>query len=115
METTKTSYLAENADNMDDDNAAAVEQIPAEMFAAVVAASLTGGEPGIDCDVAVTHETLADFDDARKNSWNEKGGREVAQVNGQTVHYYKNVQVLRGQRRTDLTVIDCGEIRVVLS
>jgi hypothetical protein len=113
---TITEYLAENADWLDE-NAADIEQIPAEAWPIIRAIALDEGgwdEPGIDCDVAITHETLSDFDASRINHWNERGTREEIEAALPATRYV-SFQLAKGQQRREMIVVDCGDLRVCLS
>ena len=57
--------------------------------------------------VSMTRETLDDFRSSRLN-WSEPGKME--EVNGGL--YWQECQARRGQRRCELTVVDCGEFRL---
>ena len=66
---------------------------------------------GIDADsdeVSTTRDTLDDF---RRNSktWNEAGKRE--EINGGL--YWDSCQAIKGQRRCELCVVDCGDFRII--
>ena len=116
---TQFDHIEANAQYMSDESAAALEQIPAAMWDRVLAAfdeQVNGGEIGIDCEVAVTHETLADFDNSALNHWNEIDSSEAIESDGEKIGMaFHAVQLARGQRRHELVVVDCGEIRVVLT
>lgn len=112
------TFLAENEKWINEASAAAISRIPADKWPAVIAAldiqSNGATEPGIDCNVAITHETLADFDDARANHWSERGSRDEHTFNGISAIKYERFQLARGQERRDMVVLDLGDIRVSL-
>jgi hypothetical protein len=62
-------------------------------------------------DAAVTHVTLASFMDARK-LWNDRGTLE--QVTERVIRI-EGAQPFKGQRREDLTIVDCGDAILVIS
>jgi len=80
---------------------------------------ITGQDPeeweweSIDDDnslVSATRETLEDF---KKNrlGWNEPGKMEqIANVAGL---YWPRCQAVKGQPRCELTVVDCGDFRLI--
>lgn len=111
--------LGYDAKFVDEDSAAAIESLPVEAWPALVQAwSDYNGpdqQPGIDCTVAVTHETLADFDDSRARFWNEKGSREELEIGGFKAIKYERFQLRRGDtRRACQIVIDFGDLRAAL-
>jgi hypothetical protein len=61
-----------------------------------------------ECLPVATRETIDDFRDAAKNSWNETSKCE--KVPGGL--YWPHVQALKGQPRVALAIIDCGEFRL---
>src|SRR3990167_6094146 len=62
---------------LDSDSAVAISQVPDAAWPFILEAldEHSGGatDPGIDCAVAITRETLADFDASRANNWSERG------------------------------------------
>ena len=115
---TKQEFIVENAKYLDERVAANLEQIPDDLWAAVVAGTneLThgGDEPGIDCDVVITRETVADFDNTRSTHWNESGARRAVDCGGRPAVLFEKFQRAKGQPRDTILVIDCGELTVVL-
>jgi len=113
-----SAYLDANAAYIDDRSAAAISQVTDEQWPAVLAALAlhSGGatDPGIDCRVAVTRETLADFDAARVDHWSERGHRALLRINGLDCLIYERFQLARGTERRDMTVLDLGVVRVSL-
>jgi hypothetical protein len=112
------SYLIENAAYVSENSAVALSSLPDDAWTLVLAGleELNSGatEPGIDCDVALTHETLTDFDHARAGKWADRGNRTVLDI-GIAAVLFERVQLCKGQPRRSFIVIDLGEIRVVLS
>ncbi len=115
----KSEYIKANAQYMGDTTN--IEQIPESCWDAVVeAAELhTGadkgsGEPGISCEIVITHETLADFDSSRLTHWRERGERSAHAIGGLSAMRYEGFQRSKGQSRESMTVVDCGDLRVVL-
>jgi len=113
-----SAYLDANAAHIDDRSAAAISQVTDAQWPAVLAALdlHSGGatDPGIDCRVVVTTETLADFDAARDNHWSERGRRALLKVAGLDCLIYERFQIARGTERRDMTVLDLGTARVSL-
>jgi hypothetical protein len=109
----KAIYLSENSKYIDDDSLAAIEQIPADKWATVMAAAeaIDAADIGLDCTVAATRETLDDFEDSRAKHWAERGKC----VRGDGFSAYSNIQIAKGRRRQSLAVIDCGDIRIALT
>jgi len=117
MSTIQT-YLAANANYLDENSAAAISGLPDGAWPALVEAVgiINGGatDPGIDCNVAVTHETLSDMDDARAQHWSERGARHEHTLHGLPAIHYERFQLRRGTERRSQIVIDLGDRRVSL-
>ena len=115
---TISTYLTENSQWIDESSAAAITQVDDSQWLAVLAAldEYSGGatEPGIDCNVAITHETLADFDAARANHWSERGSRDEHTFGDIAAIKYERFQLARGQERRDMVVLDLGAVRLSL-
>ena len=115
---TKSEFIAENAAYLDDRILANLEQIPNEAWGAVVEsvdlANAGGSEPGIDCDITITHDTIDDFETARREHWRECRRATMLTLGGLKVANYLGVQMHKGDRRRDIAVVDCGKIRVCL-
>ena len=111
----RTEIIGDDANYMDDDSLTALESLDDSAWPVLVeAARLAGaGDPGIDNDIALTHETLAQFDDSR-NAWSERGEREEIEVSGMAGRVYENIQVHKGARRCNLIVLDFGSQRVTM-
>lgn len=113
-----TAYLADNAAYIAEGDAAAIERIPDAAWPAILAAldELSGGatEPGIDCSVTTTSETLADFDRSRLTFWSEAGSRSEHEFSGLQAVKYERFQLRRGDPRRDMIVVDIGERRIAL-
>ena len=111
-------YLTKNGKYIRESSAAALEQISDVSWPAILAAlnELSGGatDPGIDCDVVITHETLDDFEAARANHWSERGLRSEIDCNGVPAVKYDRFQIRRGQPRRSQIVLDFGDKRVSL-
>lgn len=112
------AYLAENANYLDKNSAAAISGFPESAWAALVQAVsiLSGGgtNPGIDCNVAVTSEALADIDAARAQHWSERGARHEHELAGLTAIHFERFQLRRGAARRSQIVVDLGDRRVSL-
>ena len=109
-----------DSDYMSETTLTALEALPesADTITALRAAcdALTGCEDfGIDCEVAVTHETLADFLNSRKNNWSVRGEMSEHAFGNFPVIVFKQIQLEKGTRRHSLAVIDFGDIRAALT
>lgn len=114
---TKIEYIEANAKWLGERVAANLEQVPDAHWAALLAATAIHGgtDPGIDCDVVITRETLADFDAARQLHWSERGSRTEHTIEGCTVLQFERFQIARGKTRQGcMVVIDMGDLRVAL-
>lgn len=112
-----TDVLGEDADYVDDDSGAAIEGLPSEFWPALVAGcrALTGGEmPGIDCEVARTRDTLADFDDGWRQVWSDRGPRTELSCAGYRAVLYERCQMHKGEPRRSQVIIDFGDVRAAL-
>ena len=109
----KQELISENGKHMTDESLAAIEQIADADFAALQAAAeaIDASDIGIDCEVAITRETLKDFENSRATKWAEKGKR----TQGEGFITYENIQLTKGERRQTLAVIDCGDFRACLT
>lgn len=114
----KQEHIEANAKYISDDSLAALEQIPEAAWQAVceIADDEHGWqELGIECAVAATHETLEDFDNSRMNHWAERGKRSEVEFDNFVGRNYVGFQTTKGQRRSQMLVIDCGDIRIALT
>ena len=115
---TITAYVEANANWMSAASAAAISSLPDSAWPAVLAGldELNAGatDPGIDCSVSVTHETLADFDAARSSNWAERGARRAVDCAGMPGVMFERFQLRRGDARRSQVVIDLGCRRVSL-
>jgi len=103
---------------LDSDSAVAISQVPDAAWPFILEAldEHSGGatDPGIDCAVAITRETLADFDASRANNWSERGAREEHTFGPYRALKFERFQLQRGDQRRNSLVIDLGEFRVAL-
>lgn len=103
---------------VDEDSAVAIEGLPEDAWDVLVEASdsllQAGRDPGIDCSVTKTHETIAEFDKSRAESWSEKGGRFEHDILGRPAVFYRDFQMRRGEPRHEQVLIDLGDCRAVL-
>ena len=102
---------------MDECSVMAIESLPADLWPVIVAAceDLTGGDgPGIDCEISVTHETIADFIDSSKG-YRELGDKKSIQIKGKDALKMTGIQFHKYDCRINMVVLDCGTRRVVLS
>lgn len=114
---TMQEYITANAKWLGERVSANLAQIPDAALPALVAAcnDLGGGdEPGIDCDVIITHESLADFDASRSQHWSEPGVREEVEYSGFKAVSYERLQLRKGTPRVSIIVVDIGDKRVAL-
>jgi hypothetical protein len=113
-----SKFLAENAAYIDENSAVSLSSLDDAAWPALVAAvgELHPGatEPGVDCYVAVTHETLDDFQSSRDNHWRVRGVRSDHVVAGYRAVKYGRFQLQRGDQRRTQIVVDLGDIRVAL-
>src|SRR3990167_5972581 len=113
-----SKFLADNSAYIDEDTAAALSSLNDTAWPALVEAldEINSGatEPGIDCAIAVTHETLADFDHSRMTFWSERGSRSEHMVGGFKAVKYDRFQLRRGDTRRSQIIIDLGNIRAAL-
>lgn len=113
----KQLFIAENKEYLNTDDLACIEAMSEAAFQAVVKATRhkTGNaEPGIDCALTKTRETIADFDAARRDHWREKGARQDLSFDGFPAVFYDAVQMRGGERRASFIVIDAGEWRFIV-
>jgi len=112
------TYLDANAAYLDEKSVAAISGLPDSAWPALIEAVgiLSGGgvDPGIDCAVAVTRETMADLDAARATHWTERGARIDHTLAGLPAVHYERFQLRRGTERRNQVVIDLGDRRVSL-
>lgn len=111
-------FIADNAKWLDERLAANLSQIDDAAWPALLAglSKINPGatDPGIDCDIVVTAETLSDFDASREKHWAERGARAELDCAGFKAVFYDRFQVARGRRRESIIVIDVGDKRVVM-
>ena len=62
--------------------------------------------------VSLTRESLEDFKKNR-HAWNEPGTMQEITVNNSKALYWARCQAVKGQRRCELTVLDCGDFRLI--
>lgn len=104
----------EDAEYMNENSLTSLESLPEGCYPALVAAANEAGfngEPGIGCEVAVTHETLADFENSRTAHWAECKDHDLFAE----CSIYYGVQIRKGNQRKTIAVVDCGDLRAVLS
>ena len=112
----KHETIGENAEYMDDDSLEALEALDdtAWPILCVAAKFIDSEEPGMDTEIALTHESLDDFDASRQSHWSEKGEREEIQIGDVVGRAYNSIQTRRGERRCSLLVLDFGPRRVTM-
>ena len=109
----KLETIGDDANYMDDDSLAALESLDDSAWPVLVEAARIAGDPGIDNEIALTHETLDNFDESR-HGWTERGARTEIEVGGVAGRVYTGIQIAQGQRRKNLVVLECGEQRVTM-
>lgn len=117
-----TDYLTENDQYLDENSAIVIEKLTDEQFNVLIAANdvFSGAypkgssNPGIDCNLVRTAETLDDFDDARTNHWQECALREEVNI-GVPAIKYERVQTHKGRQRQNILIVDFGDFRVILT
>ena len=117
-----TDYLTENDEYLDENSAIVIEKLTDEQFNVLIAANDAfrgvypkgNSNPGIDCNLVRTTETLAEFDDARTNHWQECALREEVNI-GVPAIKYERVQTHKGCQRHNILVVDFGDFRVTLT
>ena len=68
-----------------------------------------------DAPLTFTRQSINGFDRSRLTHWRERGEREFYRTDGRIAFViYRRAQALKGQRRIDLAVIDCGEFRAII-
>lgn len=102
-------------DYASDETIAAIEQLPRESLADLESASRAiAGDLGIDCEVAVTHETIEDFENSRTFHW-VLMGTDISDDCTKNSRAWKNIQTRKGETRGSMAVVDCGDLRAVLT
>lgn len=61
-----------------------------------------------------THETIEQFIESSEK-WKESGAMKAGEIAGFKFVFWPNVQTAAGQQRRDVSVIDFGDIRIVLN
>lgn len=86
------AVYGDDAQYVDDNSAVAIESLPKTAWAALVEGCegylQSGNEPGIDCHVAATSETLDDFLTASRKSWNECRSHQEVEIEGLAAIYF---------------------------
>lgn len=109
----KLETIGDDVNYMDDGSLAALESLDDSAWPVLVEAARIAGDPGIDNEIALTHETLDNFDESW-HSWSERGERREIEVGGVAGRVYTGIQIARGQRRQNLVVLDFGNQRVTM-
>ena len=112
-----TEYFKENEDYLGD-SAQALSYLDDSHWPSVLLAldhiNTGAKDPGIDCELVITAETINDFDDARLNHWHEKGSRQEYDLNGFKAVKYTKIQLRKNQPRINQIILDLGEKRLCL-
>ena len=101
--------LGEAARYVDTDSADAIEAIDLASWKALElgAEELNGDDsvPGLDCNIAVTKDSLGGWDSARSEHWRELGERSEFIFDEHPAIKYEDIQMFKGQQRQDILVI----------
>jgi hypothetical protein len=118
IDMTVQEYITANSRWLGERISANLAQVPDDKWPAIIAGldalNAGGSDPGIDCDVVVTRETLEDFERSREQYWAERGTKKEAELAGCRSLLFDHFQRGRGEPRTSCLVIDIGDRRVVL-
>ena len=110
--------LGEDERYADEASLSVLERLPDSAWGCLVECceEKTGlDQPGIDCRLVATSETLEDFVEAKKNHWCECGAvEEITTEAGTRALHFERVQTRKGEQRKDIVVADFGDTRVVL-
>lgn len=60
-----------------------------------------------------THETLEQFEESSKG-WNERTAMNTGEICGFPFRAWKSAQAVKGQPRQSMSVVDLGDVRIVL-
>lgn len=109
------AYIEENRNYCGDEVLRVLEGLADANWQAVMQAAEAvhgiGAEPGMSGGLVKTHETIADYDTAMRQHWNECSQRKQI---SDTLVLYRGVQAIKGQQRRDFAVLDLGEYRIVV-
>ena len=110
------SYLEENRSYLGE-SLIVLEQLTEAQFIVLKAVTeeMGNADVGIDNHPVKSADTIADFDDARANQWAERGSCEASEIEGQQVVFYNRFQLLKGQQRRDIAVIQFDGFTVSLT
>ena len=113
METASRNDCLRYADN---DSAAAIDAIGADNWDLLCTAAwlMDWEDPGVDCEIATTRETLDEIESSRQSFWKEKGRKTTGDLRGHSYTCYQRLQIGAGRRRQHLIVLDLGGQRVNL-
>ena len=115
---TRNEYIQENKSYLGEDQVGIIEQLTDDQFLAIVNFTKLMGntDPGLDNTLVKTHETIADFEEARKNNWRECRKYTASTVKNFPAMLYENVQMVKNApRKSQLAVIDLGDFRIAVS
>lgn len=114
---TRSDFILENQDYLDEDSLSVLEIVTDEQFAALVAATeaTSSADPGVDNDLVRTYESIEDFESSRQKHWTECKTAKQCEFAGFSAMHYEGVQMFKGQARIDnLIVVDFGDFRITL-
>jgi hypothetical protein len=114
--TSLAAYIEENRNYLGD-SLIVLEQLTDAQFSVLKAVTEEMGnmDVGIDNSPVKSHESIADFDSARENHWAERGSRESSEIEGHQVVFYNRFQMLKGQPRRDIAVVQFDGFTVTLA
>ncbi len=111
---TRIEYIEEYRQWIPEKSMSVLEKITDPQFEKLVDVTIQMGnqDVGMDNEIVETQETLADWEDNRKNHWRECGKVTVKD----NVVLYEDVQMFKGQSRiSQIAIVDLGEFRVSIS
>mgnify|MGYP003650032680 CR=1 FL=1 len=113
-----TEFISANENYLTEEGVSVLQGITDVEWPALLAALevLNPGatDPGVDCVLVKTHETIDDFKKSRLTSWSERGSQTDHELPGFKAVEFHNLQMAKGKQRTSIVVLDLGDRRVVL-
>ena len=65
------------------------------------------------CEHVETQETLEQWEES-SNGWNERTAMKSGEIAGFPFRAWKSAQAVKGQPRQSMSVVDLGDVRIVL-
>jgi hypothetical protein len=65
------------------------------------------------CEAVETQETLEQWEES-SNGWNERTATKSGEIVGFPFRAWKSAQAVKGQPRQSMSVVDLGDVRIVL-